>query len=111
MASLVTWLARRAISRALLLGALLVAFDTWHPAQTQPYCAMYNDGSKDCGIPTIESCRESVSGVGGICTPDETSQMRPDFFNQRRLFQQLQGNMPSGPPADSLDQLPPPPDE
>jgi len=93
------------------LGALLVAVNAWDPAQAQPYCAMYNDGSKDCGIPTIESCRESVSGVGGICTPDETSQMRPDFFNRRRLFQQLQGGMPLGPPADNLDQLPPPPDQ
>jgi len=93
---------------------LTLAIDALHPTQAQSYCAMYNDGSKSCGIPSLASCQQSISGVGGICTPDESSQLRPDFFNRRRLFQPLQeGNPPDqgGTLGGNLDQMPPPPDE
>jgi hypothetical protein len=101
-----------------LFIALLLAFatDGQHPtqAQDQMYCAMYSDGSKSCGIPTLASCEQSVSGVGGVCMPDETSQQRPAFFDRRRLFQGLQeGSSPDqgGTVGGNLDQMPPPPDE
>ena len=29
------------------------------------YCAMYSDGSRACGIPSFEMCRQSVTGIGG----------------------------------------------
>jgi len=91
-----------------------LAIDAQHPTRAQSYCAMYDDGSKSCGIPSLASCQQSVSGVGGNCMPDESSQLRPDFFNRRRLFQPLQdGTSPDqgGTLGGNLDQMPPPTDE
>jgi hypothetical protein len=93
----------------LLLSAML---DSRHSVQAQPYCAMYDDGTKSCGIPTLQSCDQSVSGVGGYCAPDMTSQMRPDLFHPLQQLQQLQqpqqpfdpAYQPPGPPL----QLPTP---
>jgi hypothetical protein len=102
-------------ARSVFLAVFLViAIDVPHPVQAQPYCAVYDDGSKSCGIPSLASCDQSVSGVGGICAPDETSQLQPDLFNRRRLFQPLQdGTSPDqgGTPGGNLDQIPPPPNE
>ena len=97
-----------------LLALLAGAIDAQHAIRAQTYCAEYDDGNKSCGIPSLASCQQSVSGVGGICTPDETSQLRPDFFNRRRFFQPLQdGTIPDqgGTPGGDLNQMPPPPDE
>jgi hypothetical protein len=106
---------RSTLSRASVVAALLaVAADAQHPVRAQPYCAVYDNGSKSCGIPSLASCEQSVSGVGGICSPDETSQMRPDFFNRHRLFRPLQDGAPAdqgGMSGGNLDQVPPPPDE
>jgi hypothetical protein len=111
MADGVTNALAKGISRALLAAVLLVlAFDAQHPTQAQTYCAMYDSGGKDCGIPSLASCQQSVSGVGGVCVPDQSAQLRPDFFQRRRLFQPSppdQGGMFGG----NLDQMPPPPDE
>ena len=46
-------------------------------AQAQPYCAMYSDGERNCGIPSWQSCQQSISGVGGFCTPDTTARQGP----------------------------------
>ena len=55
-------------------------------AQAQPYCAVYDDGEQNCGIPTLQSCEQSVSqsvsGVGGSCQPDTTSQLPPNTFDR-----------------------------
>jgi hypothetical protein len=106
---------RGALSRAPFVAVLFaVAIDAQHPVRAQPYCAVYDNGSKSCGIQSLASCQQSVSGVGGICSPDETSQMRPDFFNPRRLFQPLQDGAPAdqgGMSGGNLDQVPPPPNE
>jgi hypothetical protein len=95
----------------LVINAIFAAAET---VTAQPYCAVYDNGSKNCGIPTIASCQESVSGVGGICEPDLTSQMRPDLFDRRRLEQALQDATPpgqSGFTPGSPNWMPPPPDE
>ena len=103
--------------RSLMTGAVLVLFsapDATQIASAQPYCAVYDNGSRGCGIPTLQSCQQSVAGVGGICEPDYTAQMRPDFFSGRRLRQAIEGdnpasgenNQPGGP-----DFMPPPPDQ
>src|SRR5207342_2276234 len=46
-------------------------------AQAQPYCAMYSDGERNCGIPSWQSCQQSISGVGGFCAPDTTAAPAP----------------------------------
>ena len=58
--------------RSLMIGAVLVlviAPDATQIASAQPYCAVYDNGSRGCGIPTLQSCQQSVDGVGGICEP------------------------------------------
>ena len=44
--------------------------------QAAQWCAQYDNGTSDCGIPTLASCQQSVSGVGGVCVPDRRSRMR-----------------------------------
>jgi hypothetical protein len=101
----------RPLTAVAVLVVLVSAPGATRIASAQPYCAVYDNGSKNCGIPTIESCQQSVSGVGGICEPDYTSQMRPDFFTGRRLREAFEGDNPASgennPPADFM---PPPPD-
>ena len=46
-------------------------------AQAQPWCANFSDGSRNCGIPTLRACEQTVSGVGGVCAPDPNSQPQP----------------------------------
>ena len=94
---------RRSIQPIVIGFFVLLAFagDTSHVVQAQAYCAMYDDGSKNCGIPTLDSCRQSISGVGGYCAPDQTSQMRPDLFERPRLFPEPQN--PSQPPTSPQD--------
>lgn len=44
-------------------------FQAAQPRQIVPskYCAVYNDGTRNCGFPTMQACRQAVSGVGGAC--------------------------------------------
>ena len=39
-----------------------------------PWCAQYSGGSsgggRNCGFPTLEQCRVTVSGMGGFCEPN-----------------------------------------
>ena len=93
-----------------LVMFLVLAAEAHRSAQAQPYCAMYNDGSKGCGIPSLQSCEQSVSGVGGYCAPDTTSQMRPNLFGGLRPLQSPQGFVPSDQnnPQDP-NWMPPPP--
>jgi hypothetical protein len=71
----------------------------------QAYCAFYNDGTESCGIPTLESCEDSVRGVGGRCHPDDSAQIPPNFFQRWQRAQQA-FQRPSSP---ALDNVPPPP--
>ena len=90
---------RRLLIRSMMIGFLVVvalAGDAGHVVQAQTYCAMFDDGNKSCGIPSLDSCRQTISGVGGYCTPDQTSQMRPDVFDGSRLFP---GRQDPAPPA------------
>jgi hypothetical protein len=91
-------------------AALLVAFAlAWllpDSAQAQQaYCAFYNDGTQSCGIPTLQSCEDSVRGVGGMCHVDDSAQIPPNFF-QRWQNAQRSYQKPSSP---ALDDVPPPP--
>ena len=70
---------------ALFLAVMLD--DARHIVHAQPYCAMYDNGTQDCGIPTLQSCDQSISGVGGYCAPDTTSQLRPNLIDRLRADQ------------------------
>ena len=95
-------------------AALAAAAMPAAPVAAQPYCAFYNNGTQSCGIPTLQSCDESLSGVGGYCGPDETAAI-PHNLMQRwradpdrpRLFAP---EPPPGMPGGQED-LPPPPME
>jgi Protein of unknown function (DUF3551) len=40
-------------------------------AQNPPWCAtMDNDGTTQCNFYTEQQCLQSVSGIGGVCTPN-----------------------------------------
>lgn len=81
-------------------------------AQAQPYCAMYDNGTRDCGIPILSSCEQSVSGVGGYCSPDTTSQLRPNLIDRLRAQQFDQNPVPPPPddnPRNDPNWMPPPP--
>jgi len=101
-----------------LIGFVLFFFivldDAARIVQAQPYCAMYSNGTQDCGIPTLQSCDQSISGVGGYCAPDTTAQLRPNLIDRWRADQSEQSPQPlTLPPADtsqdSPNWLPPPP--
>jgi hypothetical protein len=88
---------RTGILTAFSLAALTL------PAAAQ-YCADYNDGSQSCGIPTFQMCLQSVSGVGGNCITDNSSQIPPNLM-QRWLRQQND----TPPAVQNSDPMPPPP--
>ena len=87
-----------------LVAALALLAVTPANAQ-QAYCAFYNDGTQSCGIPTLQSCEDSVRGVGGMCHPDDSAQIPPNFF-QRWQNAQRANNIPRSP---ALDDVSPPP--
>jgi hypothetical protein len=39
-------------------------------AHAAPWCARYVTGGTNCGFHTFEQCRETISGIGGSCTPN-----------------------------------------
>ena len=95
---------------ALIAGTLLMP-----AAAHAQYCAHYSQGTSDCGIPTLQMCQQSVSGVGGYCVPDQSSQIPPNLIQRRRQQrgqsgqpylhpQQPREDMPGG-----LNWMPPPP--
>jgi hypothetical protein len=90
---------RAAIFLTLALGGLSIA-------DAAEYCAKYNDGTQNCGIPTFESCQQSVSGVGGECVIDDSGEI------PKNLMQRLLEAQP--PPSASFqksDPMPPPPSQ
>jgi hypothetical protein len=96
------------------LGVIFaVAFGAGRTAQAQPYCAVYDDGEQNCGIPTLQSCEQSVSGVGGSCQPDTTSQLAPNPIDRFRAEQSGRDLAPpnQGDSSNDLNWMPPPPGE
>jgi len=100
---------------AVLGAALSIAAFATPEASAQPYCAYYANGTRECGIPALQTCTDSVVGVGGYCGPDETQSIPPNFI--QRLEQdnlpppQLQPNTPQAQQPGGLDWMPPPPQE
>src|SRR5262245_62167571 len=94
----------------LTLGLAIGAADV---AAAQPYCALLQDGTRSCGIPTYQSCEQTLSGIGGSCVPDESAQLRPNLID--RLRSQRFGFDPAPPPPPdnplNPDWMPPPPNQ
>lgn len=101
--------------RWLLIGIVLTVvsgLDAQRVADAQPYCAVYDGSPPSCGIPTLQSCQQSLIGVGGVCQPDTTAQQRPDLLGRGRLLRDLQGAPPEQESAPiSPGWMPPPPSE
>ena len=77
--------------RILLAGTgllLAITLGAERTAQAQPYCANFSDGSRNCGIPTLQACEQTVSGVGGECAPDPYSSPRQPMPGDGSLVQQ-----------------------
>ena len=79
--------------RTVLLGlAALAAASSLNvaPASARyrlyPWCAYYNlpDGPMSCSFSTFEQCREDISGVGGMCSPNPYLAYRPAYSFQIR---------------------------
>ena len=68
------------MSNALFRFAVAAGFATSlffivSPATADPYkwCAVYGNGfgGSNCGFVTLEQCRETISGMGGFCEPNQ----------------------------------------
>jgi hypothetical protein len=65
----------KTITSAVFL-ALVLLFGLAPPARAQiyyPWCAEYAGGyggGGNCGFSTIEQCRDTISGIGGLCVPN-----------------------------------------
>jgi hypothetical protein len=97
---------RNAIVTVLLAAAALSAVPS---ALSQPYCARYDEGSRECGIPTLQACEQSLRGLNGVCEPDVTAQLRPDFL---RVLPPPPGLAPPPPNPNNPNNpnwMPPPP--
>jgi Protein of unknown function (DUF3551) len=64
-----------------ILGILvgLIGIENRAEAQNYPWCAMLNMGDQaiNCGFVSHAQCMATVSGIGGLCTPNNTFQPPP----------------------------------
>jgi hypothetical protein len=56
---------------AVIVAALSVAAQaTPARASEYPWCARYDAWAYNCGFATFQQCLATISGAGGICTPN-----------------------------------------
>lgn len=91
--------------KAILLAVTISLLWPLDAQAQQKYCAKYYDGTQSCGIPTLQSCEQSVLGVGGDCEVDDSDEIPENLFQRWRDAQRA-GQKPSSP---ALDDVPPPP--
>ena len=74
-------------------------------------CAAYYEGTRSCGIPTLQSCEQSLVGVGGTCVVDDTAQLGAPIKGPfQRMFERAEQNADyQKPSSPALDNVPPPP--
>jgi len=78
-------------------------------AQAQNYCAKFYDDTQTCGIPSLQECERTVSGVGGDCMIDDSAEI-PRGRSMLRPIERLLEQGPDGRPhSPALDDVPPPP--
>jgi hypothetical protein len=80
---------------ALTLALLLLTAQ----AASAAYCAMYFNGTRSCGIPSLAMCRQATTGVGGTCQQDFTDQIPPNMVQRMRADSRSlrQERLPTGP--------------
>lgn len=67
----------RALTLSLTVIAGLMAASAAGPANADPYkyCAVYDGqdggGGTNCGFVTLAQCRATISGIGGVCAPNQ----------------------------------------
>ena len=90
-----------------LVLVLAISMAALASAEAAQYCAILDDGQQQCGIPTLQSCEQTVSGVGGVCQIDDSVPL------PENLLQRLEDREDGGtnPPLPGADDVPPPPDE
>jgi hypothetical protein len=66
------------------LGLALVVWLAGAGVAAAAFCAVYNNGTRSCGIPTQAMCVQSLSGVGGACELDQTDMIPPNFVQRMR---------------------------
>ena len=57
------------------------------PYDPYPWCAVYSGdggGGTNCGFLTIQQCRDTVSGIGGFCAPNQFYNPRSAARSQKR---------------------------
>jgi hypothetical protein len=77
----------RNVFMALALAAMLVSVPRIGEAYyNYPWCAQYSDGSGvfSCTFANYAQCLASVSGVGGLCTPNPALTFVPLRVQPRR---------------------------
>ncbi len=65
----------RPAALGILITFLAFSGGTAH-AQNYPWCAYYDMGEEgggtNCGFVSYQQCMETLSGIGGFCTPNNT---------------------------------------
>jgi hypothetical protein len=57
------------------------------PYDPYPWCAVYGGsggGGTNCGFLTIQQCRDTVSGIGGFCAPNQFYNPKPAARARKR---------------------------
>jgi hypothetical protein len=91
-----------------LAALAIIFFFGGQSVRAEGYCAEYYSGQRSCGIPTYESCMQSVSGVGGTCIEDDFSNIPKGLMQQ--LMEKRREDWQQTPPAvRDLQSVPPPP--
>jgi hypothetical protein len=68
---------QRMRSGIIVLATIAAAMMATSAAHADPYkwCAVYagnrGDGGTNCGFITYKQCMDTISGIGGICTPNQ----------------------------------------
>lgn len=80
---------------AIAVGSVISLFLIADPAAADPYkwCANYRNGGSNCGFTTFEQCQAAVSGVGGVCGPNQFY-TGPDKTSAQRSPRQVQRKPP-----------------
>jgi hypothetical protein len=79
-------------SGLIVLAALVTTAPTPASAYVMPYdpypwCAVYGGrggGGTNCGFLTIQQCRDTVSGIGGFCAPNQFYNPKPAARARKR---------------------------
>jgi hypothetical protein len=77
------------------------------PVAAAQYCMLDDSGGRTCGIPTLQQCEQTRSGVGGSCEVDDSFQRMLPL--QRRIEGAEDSQDYQKPSSPDLDDVPPPP--